>query len=254
MKLRFGKREKKREEETNKGRPMRDPYEVLGLAILPSSADIKNGVSPLAKKFHPDARKKKKKGGKKGEGGEKKRKEVSGDAKRGPRSTVARSARTASSLPGFDGFLRPRREKRGGRGPFGGRAGGPGTSSTSFSSDDILSEILGGWEGREKKKKNYAQAALAAHNLPFDGRGDPRGLSCREKRGEGKGKEKRERNAGTPGARFRPSDPSQWTHSTLYWDRPAGDALVTFELGGKKREKGREGRGRPEPRSAGIAR
>jgi len=143
---------------------MRDPYEVLGVSRTASEAEIKSAFRKLAKKHHPDQNKTDPKA-KERFGEANSAYEIVGD--KAKRKQFDRGEIGADGKPrfqqgfgGFDGF-----------GQGGPTRGGPGASTRTFrwssggaadgdpfSSDDILSDILGGF-GRGTRGPGRPQAA-----------------------------------------------------------------------------------------------
>lgn len=126
---------------------MRDPYDVLGVARTATSADIKKAYRRLAKKYHPDQNPTDPKA-KERFAEVNQAYEVVGDQK--IRAKFDSGEIGPDGKPRFGGF-----EGFGGAGPGqgGGRTfrwstGGPGGGAGTFSADDILSEILGGFGRR----------------------------------------------------------------------------------------------------------
>lgn len=123
---------------------MRDPYDVLGVARTASAAEIKKAFRRLAKKLHPDQN-----------ASDPKAKErfaeingayeIVGDAEK--RAQFDRGEIGPDGKPRFQGFegFDPGAFRGGGR-SFRWSTGGPGagTARGGFSTDDLLSEILGG--------------------------------------------------------------------------------------------------------------
>lgn len=130
---------------------MRDPYEVLGVPRTASEAEVKKAFRKLAKKYHPDQNKNDPKAKEKFSEANAAY-EIVGDKDK--RAKFDRGEIGADGKPRFQGF-----EGAAGAG-FGGFRPGPGGSSRTFRwsssgpgggaagggfSDDILSEILGGF-------------------------------------------------------------------------------------------------------------
>jgi DnaJ-class molecular chaperone len=124
---------------------MRDPYEVLGVSKTASQAEIKSAFRKLAKKYHPDSAKSDPKA-KERFNEANTAYEIVGDKEK--RAQFDRGEIGADGKPRFQGFE--------GFGQAGGahpRSGGTrtyrwstgGADSDPFASDDILSEIFGGF-------------------------------------------------------------------------------------------------------------
>ena len=133
---------------------MRDPYEVLGVGRKATEAEIKSAFRKLAKKHHPDQNKTDPKA-KERFGEANAAYEIVGDkAKRKQFDQGEIGADGKPRFQGFEGF-NPGAAGRGpgpGGSPFGtgGRSyrwqsGGPTADGDPFTSEDILSEILGGF-------------------------------------------------------------------------------------------------------------
>ncbi len=131
---------------------MRDPYEVLGVSRTASESEIKSAFRKLAKKHHPDQSKDPKAKERFGEINA--AYEIVGDKdKRGQFDRGEIGADGKPRFQGFEGFGRGAQPGGGGRtfrwstGGPGGGPGGPGFGGASgdFATDDILSEILGGF-------------------------------------------------------------------------------------------------------------
>jgi DnaJ-class molecular chaperone len=132
---------------------MRNPYEVLGVKRDASAAEIKSAYRKLAKKHHPDQNKSDPKAKERFAELNAAHEILRDKTKRGQFDRGEIDAEGKPRSQGFEGF-----RQQPGSGGFGGGFGGPGGSSRSFrwtssggpagdafNSDDILSEILGGF-------------------------------------------------------------------------------------------------------------
>ena len=152
---------------------MRDPYQVLGVKPTATEAEIKQAFRKLAKKHHPDQNAKEPKA--------KERfselnsaYEIVGDKQK--RGQFDRGEIGADGKPRFQGFEGFGAQPGAGGAPGGGArnfrwsTGGPGGGGP-FASDDILSEILGGFtrgagaRGRSQPARGEHVTATAAISL-----------------------------------------------------------------------------------------
>jgi DnaJ-class molecular chaperone len=145
---------------------MRDPYEVLGVSRTASEPEIKSAFRKLAKKHHPDQNKTDPKA-KERFGELNAAYEIVGDkAKRKQYDQGEIDANGKPRFQGFEGGFHPGAAGRAGPGggPFGAGStrtyrwsGGGAADGDPFASEDILSEILGGF-GRGARTSRGPQA------------------------------------------------------------------------------------------------
>jgi DnaJ-class molecular chaperone len=144
---------------------MRDPYEVLGVSRTASESEIKSAFRKLAKKHHPDQNKTDPKA-KERFGEVNSAYEIVGDkAKRKQYDKGEIDAEGKPRFQGFEGGFPPGAGRGGpGGGPFGAGStrtyrwsSGGAADGDPFASEDILSEILGGF-GRGARSGRGPQA------------------------------------------------------------------------------------------------
>jgi DnaJ-class molecular chaperone len=131
---------------------MRDPYEVLGVSRAASETEIKAAFRKLAKKHHPDTNADPKAKERFNEANA--AYEIVGD--KAKRKQFDKGEIGADGKPRFQGFEGFGQGARPGPGTAGARnfrwsTGGPAADGDPFSSDDILSDILGGF-GRQRQR------------------------------------------------------------------------------------------------------
>ena len=151
---------------------MRDPYEVLGVSRTASEAEIKSAFRKLAKKHHPDQNKSDPKAQEHFSEANAAYEIVGDKVKRKQFDRGEIGADGKPRFQGFEGFARRGAGQRTGGFAGGGFPGGGARtfrwSSTdappggdAFGSDDILSEILGGF-GRGQRASARPQSARGA--------------------------------------------------------------------------------------------
>jgi len=205
---------------------MRDPYEVLGVKKTASDAEIKSAFRRLAKKYHPDSAKADQRAKERFNEANAAYEIVGDKAKRKQFDAGEIGADGKPRFRGFEGFGRGAQPGAGGARTFRWSTGGGGDA---FSSDDILSEFLGGFgrgprsqQARPTPVRGEDVAATVAVTLEQMVRGEKarvelptgRTLDVAIPAGTRSGQTIRLKGQGRPGAA----------------GGPVGDALVTVEF------------------------
>jgi DnaJ-class molecular chaperone len=208
---------------------MRDPYEVLGVSRTASEAEIKSAFRKLAKKHHPDTNKTDPKAKERFNEANAAYEIVGDKAKRKQfdRGEIGADGKPRFQQgPGFGGF-----EGFGQRGPQPGQGGGrtfrwSTGGDEGFDSDDILSDILGGFgRGRTQQRPQQrgedfnAHAAVTLEQLV-------RGDKVRVELPSGRTVEV----AIPPGTRSGQAIRLKGQGRNGAYGGPAGDALITIEF------------------------